>query len=123
MEDITAGIEENILLRRMEPEGDHILDYAIEYKLSVTYPPSLTNDKKRAVRKRAGTLIADNGEIYVERKSERCHFCKGARTHTESLPFRCHVWAFWFNKDMEESCRKILLARNCQSSEGNGNFS
>ena len=63
--------------RRMEPEGetcpseDHILDCAIEYKLSGTYPPSLTKDKKRAVRKRAATLITDNGEIYVQRKKRR----------------------------------------------------
>ena len=61
----------------MEPEGetcpseDLILDSAIEYKLSGTYPPSLTKDKKRAVRKRVGTLIADNGEIYVQRKKGR----------------------------------------------------
>ena len=61
----------------MEPEGetcpseDHILDYAIEYKLSGSYPPSLTKEKKRAVRKRAVTLIADNGEIYVQRKKGR----------------------------------------------------
>lgn len=58
----------------MEPEGencpseDNILDYAIEYKLSGTYPLSLTKEKKRAVRKRAATLIAENGEIYVQRK-------------------------------------------------------
>ena len=61
----------------MEPEGetcpseDHILDCAIEYKLSGTYPPSLTKDKKRAVRKRAATLITDNGEIYVQRNKRR----------------------------------------------------
>ena len=60
----------------MEPEGetypseDHILDYTIEYKLSGTYPPSLMK-KKRAARKRAATLIADNGEIYVQRKKGR----------------------------------------------------
>ena len=61
----------------MEPEGetcpseDHILDYAIEYKLSGSYPPSLTKEKKRPIRKRAVTLIADNGEIYVQRKKGR----------------------------------------------------
>ena len=55
----------------VEPEGetcpseDNILDYAIEYKLSGTYPPK---EKKRAVRKRA---IVDNGEIYVQRKKGR----------------------------------------------------
>ena len=59
----------------METEGetcpsDHILDCAIEYKLSGTYPPSQTKDKKRVVSKRAATLIADNGEIYVQRKNE-----------------------------------------------------
>ena len=53
------------------PSEDHILDYAIEYKLTGTYPPSLTKDKKRAVRKRAETLITDNGEIYVQRKKGR----------------------------------------------------
>jgi hypothetical protein len=53
------------------PSEDLILDNAIEYKVSGKYPPSLTKDKKRAVRKRAATLIADNGEIYVERKKGR----------------------------------------------------
>ena len=49
--------EKNILLRHMELEGetcpseDHILDYAMKYKLSGIYPPSLTKEKKRAVRK------------------------------------------------------------------------
>ena len=32
--------------------------------------PSLTKDKKGSVWKRAGTLITDNGEIYVQRKKE-----------------------------------------------------
>ena len=53
------------------PPEDPILDLAIEYKLSGSYPTELTKDKKRAVRKRAATLIADNGEIYVERKNRR----------------------------------------------------
>ena len=59
----------------MELEGENclpeypILDLAIEYRLSGSYPTELTKDKKRAVRKRAATLIADNGEIYVERKN------------------------------------------------------
>ena len=49
---------------------DHILDLAIDYKPSGTYPPALSKDKKRAVRKRAATLITDNGEIFVERNKE-----------------------------------------------------
>ena len=34
-------------------EGDLILEPAIQYVQNGTYPPSLSKDKKRAVRKRA----------------------------------------------------------------------
>ena len=60
------------LIRKMEEGDNHkddpILDYAIEYKHTGSYPPSLSKEKKRAVRKRAATLIIENGEIYLERK-------------------------------------------------------
>jgi hypothetical protein len=45
------------------------LDFAIEYTISGTYPPGLTKDKKRAVRKRAHTTLVDNGEIFLKNKA------------------------------------------------------
>ena len=47
---------------------DLILDYTIYYAINGTYPNELTK-KKRAVRKRAGTLIVESGEIYLQRKN------------------------------------------------------
>ena len=71
------------------PQEDQILDFAIEYKQSGTYPPALTKEKKRAVRKRAATLIADNGEIYVERKNRRVKVISSAGEQARILR-ACH---------------------------------
>ena len=38
---------------------DPILNYAIHYVINGTYPSELTKEKKRDVRKRAGTLILE----------------------------------------------------------------
>ena len=40
---------------------DEILEYAIQYSQDGSYPPNLTKDKKRAVRKRAALLTVDKG--------------------------------------------------------------
>ena len=48
---------------------DCILDFAIEYAISGTYPPGLTKDKKRAVRKRAQTIVVEKGEVFLKKKS------------------------------------------------------
>ena len=71
------------------PPEDHILDFAIEYKQSGTYPPALTKEKKRAVRKRTASLIADNGEIYVERKNRRVKVVTSAEEQARILR-ACH---------------------------------
>ncbi len=39
--------------------ADEILEYAIQYAEDGSYPPELTKDKKRAVRKRAALLTVD----------------------------------------------------------------
>ena len=44
-------------------EGDLILELAIQYVQDGTYPPSLSKDKKRALRKHAATLYIDKGEV------------------------------------------------------------
>jgi len=54
--------------RRQE---DHILDCAIYYILNKTYPCELENDKKRAVRKRAATLVLEDGEVFVQQKNRK----------------------------------------------------
>ena len=46
-------------------EGDLILELAIQCVQDGTYPPSLSKDKKRAVRKRAATLYIDKGEVFL----------------------------------------------------------
>ena len=44
---------------------DPILDHAIHYAINNTYPDGLSKEKKRAVRKRAATLVIDGGEVYL----------------------------------------------------------
>ena len=57
-------------------ETDNILDYAIEYKMKGAYPPGVTKDKKRAVRKRAQTICIEEGELYILRKKNKvCPIC------------------------------------------------
>ena len=50
---------------------DPILELAIEYALTKGYPSSLSKDKKRAVRKRAATLVVENGEVFIQKKERR----------------------------------------------------
>ena len=52
-------------------EGDLILELAIQYVQDGTYPPSLSKDKKRAVRKRAATLYIDKGEVFLNRGAKK----------------------------------------------------
>ena len=41
---------------------EKISDHAIYYAINRVYPSNLTKEKRRAVRKRAGTLIVESGE-------------------------------------------------------------
>lgn len=70
-------------------KDDPILDYAIEYKHTGSYPPSLSKEKKRAVRKRAATLIVENGEIYLERKKRRVKVITSVEEQTRIMR-ACH---------------------------------
>ena len=54
-------------MKEFEDEND-ILDLAIEYVLHRNYPPNLSKDKKRAMRKRAATLVVNTGEVFLKRK-------------------------------------------------------
>ena len=50
---------------------DEIIDYAIEYCISKGYRPGLSKDKKRAVRKRAKLISVVDGEVYIQRKTNK----------------------------------------------------
>ena len=50
---------------------DEIIDYAIEYCISKGYPPGLSKDKKRAVRKRAKVISVVDGEVYIQRRTNK----------------------------------------------------
>ena len=52
-------------------EADNILEHAIEYCMTGSYPPGLTKDKKRAVRKRARAVTVENGEVYLQRRKNK----------------------------------------------------
>ena len=49
-----------------KPRGDDILEFAIQYVQDGSYPPKLTKDRKRAVRKRATLLTVEKGQIFVK---------------------------------------------------------
>ena len=52
-------------------EADNILEHAIEYCMTGSYPPGLTKDKKRAVRKRARAVTVQNGEVFLQRRKNK----------------------------------------------------
>ena len=52
-------------------EIDPVLELAIRYKLHRTYLPSLSKEKKKAVRKRASTITVDKGEVLLKRKGRQ----------------------------------------------------
>jgi len=64
-----------------EDKKDRILDCAIHYILNKPYPCELEKDKKRAVRKRAATLVFEgfvqqNRKVMVMRRRSAA-FCPG----------------------------------------------
>ena len=46
-------------------EGE-ILELVIHYVQNGSYPPGLSRDKKRAVKKRAVAVVCDKGEVFVQ---------------------------------------------------------
>lgn len=50
---------------------DAVLDHAIYYVLHRSYPPELTKEKKRAVRKRATNLVVEKGDIFLKKKERK----------------------------------------------------
>ena len=56
-------------------EGDHgvdeILDYAIHYVQCGAYPPHLSKEKKRSVRKRSEKLVVERGEVFLVKKGKK----------------------------------------------------
>ena len=54
-----------------ETDNDYILELVVDYAICCSYPPGLLKDKKRAVRKRAATLIVDNRKVFLRWKGRR----------------------------------------------------
>ncbi len=48
-------------------EQEDIIDWAIAYRTSGSYPRLLSKDQKRAVTRRALAIEVDNGEVYVQK--------------------------------------------------------
>ena len=76
---LAGGIGVNVFLE-MDPEEAIAKEFDCEgvqrrkqkldlsYVLHHNYPPNLLKDKKRAVRKRAATLVVDKGKVFLKRK-------------------------------------------------------
>ena len=57
---------------QQDEEIDRIsVELAVEYAVRRSYPPGLTKEKKRAVRKRASTLVVDKGEVFLKKKGRQ----------------------------------------------------
>ena len=57
--EVNGSVDEN-------PDND--LEFAIDFAVRGRYPPGLSRDKKRALRRRATTLWVDKGEVLLKRK-------------------------------------------------------
>ena len=68
---------------------DKILELAICYVQNGTYPPGLSRDKKRDIRKRATTVVCDKGEVFVQRKQRRVKVVTAANERERILK-ACH---------------------------------
>ena len=69
---------------------DPVLEHAITYVLTKKYPPDLGKDQKRAVRKRAGTLVAENGEVFVVKQKRRVKVVQSVEEQKRILR-ACHA--------------------------------
>ena len=54
-----------------DPSEQQLVEFAIEYATSGVYPSGLSKDKKRAVRRKAGTLVVEQGEVFLQRRQGR----------------------------------------------------
>lgn len=71
---------------------DEILELAVLYVLNEggqRYPPNLSKDKKRAVRKRAATLECNKGEVFIVKKKGRVRVVTSAEEQRKVL-VACH---------------------------------
>ena len=91
-------------------KGYLILDLAIYYAILGTYQLGLIKDKKRAVQRRAQTLMVENGEVFVEKKDKK-NLQDRAASYIKVMSLWLHFWPLWTNKDMEESSGTVLLDR------------
>ena len=127
-------------------EDEHILEHWIKYCMMGSYPPGLTKDKKRAVRKRARAVTVENGEIYLQwRKYKVCtlliylvcqlntkltcnfsgkinNLCWRSEKNPAFLPLQSYLWALWCYQDMVQASREVLLERNVPGCEKVGKF-
>ena len=53
----------------VDENPDNVLELAIDFAVRGRYPPGLSKDKKRAVRRRATTLRVDKGSILEEERA------------------------------------------------------
>ena len=99
----------------MMEKDDRILDLAIHYTLNKSYQVTeeLTKYQKRAVRKRAATLLVEKGMVYEKgKKSEGDQLCSGAAENLESMPLSCNLRTLWCHKDTQMDCLEVLLKGN-----------
>ena len=122
-EDAIISKEDTIISN--EEKENAVLDLAIEYALHRRYPPGLSKDRKGSVRKKALTITVIQGERFSEEKGSPSKGCHGrCRPAPDSpiMPLRSYLRALRQDKNMEESCRAILLERDVEGSEAVGKF-
>ena len=91
---------------------DEILEYTIRYAQDGSYPPNLTKDKKRAVRKRAALLTVERGEVFFTRGKAKVKVLVShdeQRRVFEGMPLRANLRPLWSDQNVQENCRTFLL--------------
>ena len=90
---------------KSKPKRPLILELAIHYRRNGEYPPGLSRDKKRAVRKRASALVCgEKGEVFMKNLQYgqvRVMLCVQEHTrilnawHTEPHRANLEHWPLW----------------------------
>ena len=87
-------------------EQEDIIDWAIAYSTSRSYPRLLSKDQKRAVRRRALTIEVDNGEVYVQKQKKRVKVIASREEQVRILN-SCHSDATSGHLGIRKTRRKI----------------
>ena len=60
-----------LITHHKDLEEENVLDLTIEYLLKRQYPPGLSKNKKRSIRKKAASIVVEAGEVFLKKKEKK----------------------------------------------------